>query len=109
MSERVHELRRALVARLLTGPGHASADARRAAFDRQGHDRPTDALLERVAAEAWTVRDADLAVPLQAGVSEDEVFELVVCAAVGQATRQLEGALAVLDRAAGAEGAASCD
>ena len=34
-----------------------------------------------------------------AGVSEDEIFELTVCAALGQATRQLDAALAALDAA----------
>jgi alkylhydroperoxidase/carboxymuconolactone decarboxylase family protein YurZ len=33
------------------------------------------------------------------GLTEDEVFELVVCAAVGQATRQYEAALAALQDA----------
>lgn len=100
MSERAHQLRQALVSRLLSGPGTATADARRAAFDGHAHDGRADALLDRVAREAWTVRDADVAAPLHAGLSDDEVFELVVCAAVGQATRQLETALAALDRAA---------
>jgi hypothetical protein len=39
-----------------------------------------------------------------AGVPEDEIFELTVCAALGQATRQLDAALAVLDAAAGTSG-----
>lgn len=108
MSERAHQLRRALVARLLSGPGTAPPEARRAAFDHQAHDGRTDALLDRVACEAWTVRDADVSAPLQAGLSEDEVFELVVCAAVGQATRQLETAMASLDRAALAAEGQSC-
>ena len=36
------------------------------------------------------------------GVSEDEIFELTVCAAYGQATRQLNAALAALDEATAA-------
>jgi alkylhydroperoxidase family enzyme len=108
MSESVHELRRALVARLLTGPGTASTEARRAAFDLQPRDRRTDALLDRVRREPWTVCDADVAAPLEAGLSEDQVFELVVCAAVGQATRQLESALDTLDRATREDGGTSC-
>jgi alkylhydroperoxidase/carboxymuconolactone decarboxylase family protein YurZ len=35
----------------------------------------------------------------ESGLSEDEVFELVVCAAVGQAARQYESALAALAEA----------
>ncbi len=99
MSARAHDLRQALVARVLEGPGDASPEARRAAFARQPHDPRTDALLDRVAGQAWTVRDADVNQAREAGVPEDEVFELVVCAAIGQATRQLETALAALDAA----------
>jgi hypothetical protein len=33
------------------------------------------------------------------GLSEDQVFELVVCAAVGQSARQYETALEALDQA----------
>jgi AhpD family alkylhydroperoxidase len=32
------------------------------------------------------------------GLSEDQIFEIVVCAAVGQATRQYDAALAALER-----------
>lgn len=100
MSERAHQLRQALVTRIVDGPGRASVDARRAAFDCQAQDPRTDALVARIAQHAWTVGDTDVAQPLSAGVSEDHVFELVVCAAVGQATRQIETALAALDAAA---------
>ena len=100
MSERAHQLRQTLVTRIVDGPGRASVAARRAAFDGQAYDSRTDALLARVAQHAWTVGDTDVAQPLAAGVSEDHVFELVVCAAVGQATRQLETALTALDEAA---------
>jgi hypothetical protein len=33
------------------------------------------------------------------GLSEDQVFEIVVCSAIGQATRQYDGALAALEAA----------
>lgn len=100
MSERAHHLRQALVTRVVTGAGHSSVEARQAAFDGRPHDPRVDALVARVAEHAWTVSDADVAAPCAAGVTEDEVFELVVCAAVGQATRQIESALAALDEAA---------
>jgi hypothetical protein len=92
-------MRQALVTRIVKGPGRASVSARRAAFDCQADDSRTDALVARVAQQAWTVGDADVSQPVAAGVSEDHVFEVVVCAAVGQATRQLETALAALDQA----------
>lgn len=99
MSERAHHLRQVLVNRIVAGPGRASVDARRAAFDGQAYDPRTDALVARVAQHAWTVGDADVAQPLTSGLGEDHVFEVVVCAAVGQSTRQLETALAALDAA----------
>ena len=100
MSERAHHLRQVLVTRIVAGPGRASVEARRAAFDCQPHDPRTDALVARVAQHAWTVGDVDVAHPLASGLDEDQVFEVVVCAAVGQATRQLETALVALDDAA---------
>ena len=39
--------------------------------------------------------DEDVAAA-KAALSEDEMFELAVCAAIGQATRQLDNALAAL-------------
>jgi len=33
---------------------------------------------------------------MAAGFSEDQIFEVVVCAAIGQATRQRDAALAAL-------------
>ncbi len=62
------------------------ASARRAAFDNQGVPESARALVAKVARAAWTVTDADVAAAKSAGVSEDEIFELTVCAALGQAT-----------------------
>jgi hypothetical protein len=84
--------REALVTRVLEGEGDASHEARRAAFDNNA-DLP---LIEKVAKAAWTVTDEDVAA-VKATLSEDAIFELVVCAALGQATRQLDAALAALD------------
>ena len=39
----------------------------------------------------------------ESGLSEDQIFELVVCAAIGQATRQYQSALGALDPVIGAE------
>jgi hypothetical protein len=99
MSEAARRYRENVVQRALHGPGKASHAARRAAFDNQGVDAHARALVEKVARRAWTVTDEDVAATKAAGVPEDEIFELAVCAALGQATRQLDAALAVLDRA----------
>ena len=99
MSREATRYRETVVRRALEGPGTASVVDRRAAFDNQGMGEPARALVAKVATAAWTVNDADVAATKSAGVSEDEIFELAVCAALGQATRQMDAALAALDAA----------
>ncbi len=96
-------MHRALVARILEGDGLAPRDLRRAAFDNAGLDEPMRTLIDKVAHHAYKVTDDDMAAVLAAGLSEDQVFEIVVCAAVGQATRQYESGLAALAAATAEE------
>ena len=91
--------RKALVARILEGDGRASHAHRRAAFDNAGLAEPLSTLIDKVAKRAYTVTDEDIAAAKASGLSEDQIFELVVCAAIGQATRQYDTALAALDAA----------
>jgi hypothetical protein len=104
MSDTVRRFREAVVARVLSGDGFASAAARRAAFENCDVDERARALVDKVTRNAWKVTAEDVDAPRAAGVSEDEIFELVVCAALGQATRQLGSALAALDTATGQPG-----
>jgi alkylhydroperoxidase family enzyme len=90
----------ALVARILEGDGIASPAQRRAAFDNAQTAEPLGSLIEKVTRHAHKVEDPDVAAVRASGFSEDQIFEIVVCAAVGQATRQYETALAALDAAA---------
>ena len=99
MNEAAKRLRERVVRRVLNGPGTASSTARRAAFDNQAVDQRGRTLIDKVARHAWKVTDRDVAAAKAAGLCEDEVFELIVCAAIGQATRQLDAALAALDAA----------
>jgi hypothetical protein len=92
----IEEPRRALVARILEGTGIADAAVRRAAFGGSAGAEPVRALLEKVGARAHEVDDEDVARARAAGASEDELFEVVVCAAVGRATRRHEAALSAL-------------
>jgi alkylhydroperoxidase family enzyme len=92
----ITQARKELVARILEGDGAASYTQRRAAFDNAGLDEPLSMLIDKVARHAYDVTDEDIAAALGSGLSEDQIFELVVCAAVGQATRQYETALAAL-------------
>lgn len=81
----------------IVGPkGKAAQATRRAAFDNKDVPEPLRALIDKVARHAYKVVDEDIAAAKAAGFSEDELFELVVCAAMGQASRQYEGALAAL-------------
>ena len=105
MNETAREYREAVVARVLKGPGVSSHAARQAAFDNRGVDARASALVDKIARRAWTVTDHDVAAVRNAGVREDEIFELAVAAALGQATRQLSSALEALDEATTTGGA----
>jgi alkylhydroperoxidase family enzyme len=96
----IDPLRRELVARVLGGNGMASPDLRRAAFDDADLDEPLRTLVDKVAHGAQLVTDEDIAAVRAAGLSENQIFEVVVCAAVGQADRQYTAALAALAAAA---------
>jgi alkylhydroperoxidase family enzyme len=92
----ITQARKALVARILEGDGRASHAQRRAAFDNAGLREPLRSLIDKVAKHAYKVTDEDIAAARESGLSEDQIFELVVCAAVGQATRQYDAAIAAL-------------
>ena len=64
---------------------------------------PLNRLIEKVAKRAYTVTDEDIAAVKASGLSEDQIFEIVVCAALGQATRNYETALAALGAVTGKE------
>jgi hypothetical protein len=87
---------RALVDRVLNGDGRAPAEQRARAFGNDGLAPPLDALIDKVANRPAQVTDADFAAAKASGFSEDQLFELVTCAAVGQSTRLYEAGLAAL-------------
>jgi len=95
---RIADARNALLRRLRDGDGTASRDDRRAAFDGTLDRGPLGALLAKVAGRASEITDADFDAA-KAELTEDQLFELVVCAAVGQSNRQYEAALAALAKA----------
>jgi hypothetical protein len=97
----ITQLHRALIARVLTGNGKAPPELRQAAFDNAGLDEPMRTLIEKVAYHAYSVTDDDVAAVRTAGLSEHQIFEIVVCAAIGQATRQYKTALDALASATG--------
>jgi alkylhydroperoxidase family enzyme len=89
--------REALVTRILGDDARASRERRKAAFDNAGLQEPLRTLVDKVARRATTVTDEDISAVRAAGVTEDQIFEIVVCGAVGQAVRQHDQALAALD------------
>jgi len=96
----ITQAREALVRRILEGEGKAPPSERRGAFNNKGLAAPLGTLADKVARRAYSVTDEDIAAVRAASLSEDEIFEIVVCAAVGQASRQYDTALAALDAAA---------
>lgn len=92
----IRAARKAVVTRILEGDGEASRAQRRAAFDNAAPAAPQSTLIQKVATQACKIVDDDIAAVRSSGLSEDQIFELVVCAAVGQAARQYDAALAAL-------------
>lgn len=45
------------------------------------------------------VTDEDITAVKESGLSEDQIFELIICAAFGQATRQYDAGIEALDAA----------
>ncbi|MGH7727252.1 MAG: hypothetical protein ACREM2_00455 [Vulcanimicrobiaceae bacterium] len=90
-------LRKALIERLVEGEGTASRADRRAAFENTGLAEPLRTLVQKVAMQAAAVADSDIAAARVSGCSEDQIFEIVACAAVGQSARQCETASAALE------------
>ena len=89
----------ALVDRVLNGAGRASAEQRAGAFSNDGLPAPLDALVGKVATTPTLVTEADFAAAKASGFSEDQLFELVICAAVGESARLYEAGLAALAEA----------
>ena len=95
----IRQARKVLANRILEGYGEASPSDRWAAFNNSCLAGPLGTLVDKVARHSYRVTDEDIAATRKSGLSEDQVFEIVVCAAVGQATRQNDTALAALEAA----------
>jgi hypothetical protein len=97
----IGQARKALVKRILEGDGKASPSERRAAFNLSSLAEPLHKLVDKVARQPHKITDEDIAAARKSGFSEDQVFEVVVCAAIGQAARQYDTAIAALEAATG--------
>ncbi|HEY9003623.1 MAG TPA: hypothetical protein VIM89_19860 [Mucilaginibacter sp.] len=90
------QLYQQLIDRILTGTGKSTLQQRQQAFNNSGLPQPLNSLIEKVAHEAYKITDRDIAAAKEAGVTEDQLFELIICGAVGQASRQYESGLSAL-------------
>jgi alkylhydroperoxidase family enzyme len=72
-------------------------DALRANVANTAAPRPElTAYLEKVRTRAYSVTDADVEQLKAAGLSEDEIFEQTVAAAIGEGLRRLDAAAAAI-------------
>jgi alkylhydroperoxidase family enzyme len=83
---------------VLEGPGETDAALRRAAADGKGVPADLQALVDKVHRHAYKVTDEDLA-RLRSTYSDDQLFEIVVSAALGASRQRLFAGLAALGEA----------
>jgi hypothetical protein len=99
----IRQVRTALVKRILEGDGKTPPSERRAAFNNRDLGGLMGALVDKVAVHPYRVTDEDIKAVRASGLSEDQIFEIVVCAAIGQGNRQYDAAFAALEAAIGKE------
>jgi hypothetical protein len=85
-----------LRAAALSEKGELSLDLRRAAAQNQGLPASLAPVVDKIARHAYRITDEDILSLKQAGLSEDQIYELVVAAAVGRACVLADSALAAL-------------
>ena len=79
-------------------PGRTDTAARRAAASGELSDAPWADYAAKVRDSSYRVTDADIADLKSAGLSEDEIFEITVAAAVGAGLRSLYAGLRALEQ-----------
>jgi hypothetical protein len=80
---------------VLAGPGVTETGVRRLAFDA-GSLPKVDDYLKKVRDESYRLTDQDTQRLRELGLSEDEIFELTIAAALGAASRLLRTGLDAL-------------
>jgi len=93
------QLYESLIDRILSGEGKSSKQMRLSAFENADIPQPLATLIDKVASHAYQITDSDINTAKSAGFSEDQLFELIICAAVGQASRQYQNGVAALEAA----------
>jgi len=97
MNDRFGSLRDATAAALLNGPGATAPELRQ---QIAGGNPPPElaTLVDKVRSRAYTVTDHDLD-QLRSRYTEDQLFEIVLCAAFGAANERLAAAHRALEEA----------
>ena len=100
MSDRHAELRDQVLAQVLTGRGETDPAIRQAAANNNTAGIPEELrpLIAKVHAHAYKVTDADLA-RLQSTYGDDQLFEIIVSAALGASRKRLMAGLDALAKA----------
>jgi hypothetical protein len=88
-------LRDAVLDQVLTGPGESDSALRKAAAANSALPADLQSLVAKVHAHAYKVTDSDVA-QLQRTHSEDELFEIIVSAALGASQKRLLAGLDAL-------------
>ena len=91
-------LRNKVIENVLDSDAEAPAAQRRAVFEGKGVPADLQALIDKIEANAYKVTDDDLR-RLQERYTDDELFELIVAAALGASERRLLAGLEALDDA----------
>jgi alkylhydroperoxidase family enzyme len=105
MHDRFAELRRTLEESVWRDRGHTPPAMREAAATRRDVPPELAALVDKIHRHAHKVTDEDIAT-LRARFSDDELYELIVSAALGAAAARLDAGLGALAATDDEEGAA---
>ena len=90
------KLRDRVFEQVLAGPGGSSATLRNAAADGGAMPPDLQALVNKVHAHAYKVTNDDVA-RLRETYSDDQLFEIIVSAALGASSKRLFAGLRALD------------
>ena len=83
---------------VLEGPGRSDAAIRKAAAEGRAVPAELQPLVDKIHQHAYRVTDEDIAA-LRAHYSDDQLFEIVVSAALGASRKRLFAGLQALDEA----------
>jgi alkylhydroperoxidase family enzyme len=92
------ELRDRAFRTVLDGPGHVDPAVRHAAADGTSVPADLQTLVDKIHRHAYKVTDEDFA-RLRTTYSDDQMFEIVVSAALGASRKRLFAGLAALEKA----------